>query len=202
MPPNIIAPAEAFRLLLHARLSARHDRAFKFVDKIASYYWFWRWKTLGVPRSVHAIADETLKVLCKYIRDGNIRLQSRSQNPPIDIDPIDCSLGELDIFDQTLTIRAQSAGPARVYQHVYCVESDVMKVVRAISTLLPASDEDICDEIAAVYEEALPNINQLPASVQQRLKARGLEASGSRIKTLGSDQKFRLHRRAAGERTT
>ena len=146
-----ITPADAFRLLLHARLMARYSRRFKFADKITSYHWFWYWKSQGTPRPVHAIADETLKALCKHVRNGTIKLLSRSQIPPVYIDPMHCSLGELHVFNQTLTIDAQSASPACKYEHVFCDESDVMKVIRDASkdrSLLAATEKDIRDVIA------------------------------------------------------
>lgn len=202
--PNLIVPGDAFRLLLFA---LDHETGSKFADKITSYYWFWRWKTLGIPAPAHTVAKNALEILRVNVKNGDIRLRGvlLAQNPPAEIDPADCMDGELDVFDQTLRVyaRAQDVTPARIYRQVRCVESDVKKIVRGASTaLIRASDEEIHAEIAAVYAEAQPNINELPAPVQARLKIRGLDASGHRIKILGSEQKYRLHRRPAGQRST
>jgi hypothetical protein len=206
--PSLITPADAFRLMLHARLLARYDRQFKFVDKITSYYWFWWWKSHRIPKPAHAIADETIKALCKYIREGKIRLLSRTQIPPVDIDPIDCSLGELHVFNQTLTIDAQSASPARVHKHVFCDETDVAKIVEHISknrsecdpALKKATPRILRNVIAAVYEKGQPNINQLPDAVRPRLKKLGYEASGRQIKKIGEEPEFKRRRRAPGQK--
>jgi hypothetical protein len=215
--PSLITPADAFRLLLHARLS-RYDRQFKFVDKITSYDWFWHWKSRGIPRSVHTFVDETLKTFCKLIREGKIRLLSRSQIPPVHIDPIDCSLGELHVFNQTLTIDAQGTSPALVHKHVFCDETDVGKIVELIRknrssspeydpALRKATDRILRNVITAVYDEAdkdknalRPNINQLPDAARPRLKELGYEASGRQIKKIGEEPQFKRRRRAPGQK--
>jgi hypothetical protein len=114
----------------------------------------------------------------------------------------------LDVFNQTLEIPAQSAAPARIYKHVFCVKDDVMKIVREIASngnLTLASEKEIRDQIAAVYDNAAtvgtkpPNINELPGAVQPRLKEAGHEASGRQIKKIGDEPQFKLRRLRAGQ---
>jgi hypothetical protein len=79
-----------------------------------------------------------------------------------------------------------------------------MKIVRDASKhhslLKPASEKEIRDQIAAVYADAQPNINQLPGAVQPRLEQRGYKASGRQIKKIGREPQFKNRRRGPGQK--
>jgi hypothetical protein len=42
-------------------------------------------------------------------------------------------LGRLDVFDQTLAIHGWGLTVDRIYKRVFCVKSDVMKIIEGIS---------------------------------------------------------------------
>ena len=71
--------------------------------------------------------------------------------------------------------------------------------------LKEATPSMIRDAIGAVYDDAdkaktkPPNINELPAAVQPRLKAGGYAASGRQIKQIGGEQPFKLRRLSPGK---
>jgi hypothetical protein len=215
---EVITPADAFRLVLEAIDAEVYSN---YADKITSYAWFWYPKSLRVPDGAHATATNALTSLRKHIRDGQITLRGvlRPENPPADIDPADCKDGQLHVFDQTLTIYVEGEGfkVARRYQRVFCVEKDVSKVAENISKNRFSSSEHELDlkkatsamlrhVISAVYDDAAsagnkpPNIIELAAAVQPRLKEAGYEASGRQIKKIGSEQQFKLRRLPAGQR--
>jgi hypothetical protein len=130
MVDDIIAPFDAFELLLCARY--RRSRL-RFVKKIRSYDWF-RWKSPWRARdSVRMTAVEVSRKFTEHVARGHIRLRGilSPQNPPLEIDPADCRDGDLDIFDRTLKIYAspQTFRTARIYSRVYCVKADVLKLV-------------------------------------------------------------------------
>ena len=185
-------------------------------------------KLAKIPKSLHAAAERTWKLFRDHVREGHIGLRGElNNNPPIDIDRADCLVGEFNVFDQTLTIPGQGRKPARTYRRVLCVKDDVMKIVESISknrpglaprewpqikskaepALKPAPDSQVRAEIGAVYDEAdkdknapRPNIAQLPGVVQPRLKACSLLASGRQIKKIGGEDRFKLRRRARGQK--
>jgi hypothetical protein len=206
--PDVIAPLDAFRLMLAARYGGT---ALDFAE-IKSRAWF-LW-----PHIPHADAESTLKLLCDHIREGNIRLRGelKASDPPFDIDRADCLIGELNIFQQTLTIY-RGRTPARIYRHVFCVKDDVMKIVECISknrsghkhepTLKYATPSMIRNVITSVYDDAdkgkpRPNINQLPDAVLQRLEMIGFKASGNQIKKIGREEQFKSRRHPVGKRLT
>jgi hypothetical protein len=126
---DVIAPADAFR---HFFCTSDREIGSRFADKITSYAWFWYPKSQRIPYPVHAAADRALKRFCKHVREGDIRLRGEllAENPPAEIDRADCIVGELHVFNQTLTIYAQGLRPARVYRRVFCVKDDVLRIVR------------------------------------------------------------------------
>jgi len=215
---DVIAPADAFRLLL----SARYGKAdLKFPRKIKSDAWFWGPSWLGVPTSVHRRADKAIKKLRKHVRDGDIRLRGelKPAEPPDYIDRADCLVGRLDVFAQTLTIYAHGFKPARIYRRVFCVKDDVMKILEGISknrsgfrskpVVKKAPPSLIRTEIGLIYDNAdknknapRPNLAQLPGVVKPRLEARGFEASGKQIKKIGSEPLFDGRRNKRGKRLT
>jgi hypothetical protein len=130
---DIISPADAFRLLL----SARYRRTtLQFADKINSYAWFGYPKSLGIPLCVHAAALAAIKKLCRHVKGGDIRLRGElcKEVPPVDIDQADCLVGELDVFNQTLTIHGQGLTIDRIYRRVFCSAPDVARIAEGIST--------------------------------------------------------------------
>jgi hypothetical protein len=212
-PIDVLAPADSFRLLLAARYG---KDSLKFADKIESYHWFYYWKSLGTPASVYHSADRAIKRLCKHIKDGEIRLRGElaTKDPPCDIDRADCLVGELHVFEQTLTIYAHGLTPARIYRRVYCVKSDVARIAndiskerlgqRAINKLKQPSDSTIRNEIKSVYDDAdkgaaRPNINELPDVVLPRLAKRGFITSVRRIRDIGREDQFKSRRGPRGK---
>jgi hypothetical protein len=206
---KIIAPADAFRMLLQAQ-----DSTLDFANKVSSYDWFLYPELSGASSSEYAAVDEAIKRLCTHVRAGEIRVRGeRQRDPPADIDPADCKVGELDVFNQTLTVFGQGFEAERVYRRVYCVETDVLRIVRNISKnragpvprLKPAPPTTIRQVIASVYDEAdkggpRPNINKLPTAVRAQLEALGYEASGRKIKKIGREPQFARRRGEVGKR--
>jgi hypothetical protein len=74
-----------------------------------------------------------------------------------------------------------------------------------VHALKGATPSMIRNVIGAVYDDAdkaktkPPNINELPAAVQPRLKAKGYAASGRQIKQIGGEQPFKLRRLSPGK---
>jgi hypothetical protein len=219
---NVITPADAFRLLLSARY---RKSKLKFADNIDARWLTYPERLAGrfvasnerIPRSVTRSANEAIQLLRDRVKAGSIRLRGElhTSEPPADIDPQDCLRGELDVFGQTLSVyaRARDIKAARVYRFVSCVKSDVLKIADEISkqpaasepALKKATPPILRDAIAAVYDAAAkagtkpPNIIELPAAVQPRLKTAGYEASGRQIKEIGSEPRFKHRRLAPGQ---
>jgi hypothetical protein len=203
----VIAPADAFRLLLGAGYGKVH---LKVADKITSASWFR--KSHRIPVSVQTAAHTALAQLRARVAAGEIRLRGelRTERPPADIDPADCARGELDVFGQTLAIYTQKRDrdPARIYRRVFCVKADVKKIVDATRNsvepeLKKAAVATIREEISAVYDAAdkggpRPNINQLAGAVQPRLQERGYKVSLNQIKIIGGEPQFAKRRRRRG----
>jgi hypothetical protein len=137
--------AEAFR----ERLRARHPEHAAIAHEITSYDWFSRpvlsiGSTMGggtvtingplgsfepdsVPRipcdgARYDAANKVLSDLERDIKEGRIALRGelRRDQPPVDIDPIDCARGSVHVFGGTLAV-----GFDRVYRHVYCSVNDL-----------------------------------------------------------------------------
>jgi hypothetical protein len=232
--PDVIAPVDVLRLMLAARY--RRKTALKFAEQINSYPWFWfptsahikvrkgRIRKLAkIPLAVHAAAVEMEKLLRRHIREGSIRLRGdlKAGDPPLDIDPAHCQIGELDIFQQTLTISVLGRRtPACVYRNMFCVADGAMDIVNEISknhtrsvkgvlsfeTLKQASEATIRDTIKSIYDDAdkggsRPNIVDLPDAVLPRLKNQGLTASKSQIRKIGGKD-FEGRRNKRGKRLT
>ena len=225
---DIIAPADAFRLMLAAIYG---KAALKFAEEIKSYAWFYFPKSahikvrkgrgrkqakIKIPESAHAAAERTLKLFCDHVRKGDIGLRGDlNDNPPIDIVPADCLIGKLDVFQQTLTIYRGSR-PARTYHNVFCVKYDVMSIVNSMSknrsattpiTLEEAPEPTIREAIKSVYDDAdkkggpRPNINQLPKAVLPRLPGYR-PPSDRQIKRIGGEKEFAGRRGKIGKRLT
>lgn len=211
---DIIAPADAFRLMLSARYG---KTTLKLAEKINHPAWFTYRKSSGIPTSVQEAAVSALEMLRRHIKEGDIRLRGelKASDPPSDIDRADCLVGELKVFEQKLIIYAHGLTKARTYERVFCVKADVLKIVDRISKnrsglkskpeLKSATDTVIRNAITSVYDAAdkggpRPNINQLPNVVQPRLKALGYEAAGHQIKKIGKE--FASRRGRVGKRLT
>ena len=213
----VITPADAFRLLLGARYGKTD---LKFADKIDAHWLTYPERLAGrfvsskerIPRSLIRSANEVIKTLRDCVKAGRIRLRGEldSSKPPIDIDSQDCLRGVLDVFGQRLSIYAHGRHikAARIYQSVFCVKSDVLKIANEISNkpaLKEAPDPIIRYSIAGVYDDAdrggpRPNINELPDAIQPRLKELGYKASGRKIKQIGGGQQFKKRRGKVGVR--
>jgi hypothetical protein len=207
---EIISPADAFRLFLCARY---RRTTLKLAGRIDAY-WLTYSKRLGIPPCVKASAEVAIERLRQHVKKYDIRLRGQrvdqdpyKRNPIALIDRIEQKEGELDVFEQTLghgIDPAHTVQPLVVHTHVYCLKSDVMKIVEEISKesffaavhspvaprLKGASDASIRAAIASVYDDAdkggdRPNINKLPGAVAPRLKASGYKATGRRIKKIG-----------------
>jgi hypothetical protein len=226
---DIIGPLDAFREML----AAGYGKAtLKFAEEINSYTWFYFPKStylkarkgkvskraIKIPESVVAAAARTLKLFCDHVRDGNIRLRGQlNNNPPIDIGRADSLIGQLDIFQQTLTI--YRGRTPRTYHNVFCVKDGVMRIVNSVSknrsattpiTLEEALPEapipTIREAIRSVYDDAdksgpRPNINQLSKAVLPRLIGYR-SPTGRQIKAIGGEPEFRKRRGKIGKRLT
>lgn len=210
---DIIAPVDALGLMLIARCGET-AQARKLAKDFEHWLWFPRsWR---VPPRVYGSAVRMEKRLRKSVREGDIGLRGelKASDPPDDIDRADCLVGELNVFEQTLTISVQGRRtPARVYRRVFCVRDDVMTIVEAIAkkqsgltTSKPAADSMIRSVIKSVYDDAVtsgshpPNINELPDAVTPLLEKQGYKASGRQIKKLGSESQFDGCRNMPGKR--
>jgi hypothetical protein len=209
---DIIDPAEAFRRILRAHLDTRYGRRkWNFIGEIKSADWF-RKNWSGVPISVQDFTRGVLERFRAHVREGEIRLRGAlAQAPPAEIDCVDCFLGELDPFKQSLKVfkSPRDTVPVRRYEQVFCTKADVLKLVKkpkpALKTKTPP--EIIRNEINAVYDAAdrggpRPNIKDLPKPVQPRLEGRGYKTSGRQIMQIGSEEQFVRRRRKQGEKIT
>jgi hypothetical protein len=215
MPRLIIAPDDAFRLMLSARLSDRYSETIKKID----LSWFRYPTRLPAPVLVlRPIALEVLETLRRHVREQDIKLQGEIDGKaPADIDPADCITGELGVFERTLKIyaRPQDIKPLREYTRVFCITANVMKIVNSIatnqsklkseSTLKPAPDGAIRDQIGSVYSDAeksgskAPNLEELLAPVRERLKPLGYKVSRERIRNIASEPQFKSRRGPVGK---
>jgi hypothetical protein len=133
-----IPPAAAFRLFLCARY---RRTTLKLADRIDAD-WLTYSKRLGIPPCVKASAEAAIERLRRHVKDYDIRLRGirvaekdKQAGPPTWIDRIEQKEGELDVFEQTLghgIDPAHTVRPRVIYTSVYCLKSDVDKIVESI----------------------------------------------------------------------
>jgi hypothetical protein len=147
--PRAVTLADAFRIILRARYSARPALA----DEIRSYAWFWY--DANLPKEEVAVAKEALNVLKEGVANGKIRLRGALDLslPPQDIDPADARSGELHVFpvlprsaligDGRLEVSLNNK-VVRTYRQVHCYETDLRPRAKpsAVSRAKPTSDAD------------------------------------------------------------
>ena len=150
--PRAVTLADAFRIILRARYSARPALA----DEIRSYAWFWY--DANLPKEEVAVAKEALNVLKEDVANGKIRLRGALDPslPLQDIDPADARSGELKVFP----VLRQGSGPfigdgmlevslnnkvVRTYRQVHCYEADLRPRAKPSAAPLakPTSDADL-----------------------------------------------------------
>jgi hypothetical protein len=130
MKNKMIALDEALRMLIRIRDPALADKV-RSIDDIP------RLSNKTLPRYRETdpiILDESLEALCAAVREGRIRLRGtlNESEPPIDIDKWEHQIGRLYIWPEVL----QCGG--RIYRHVHCYQSDVIKESHAIKGVSPS----------------------------------------------------------------
>jgi hypothetical protein len=124
--PKIIAPADAFRLLLLAGYPDDPSLAKEIVD----YSWFHFARNRSIDRSPADVATAGMAIeeLCRNVRSYAIRLRGVFRgNPPALIDRAEQRIGDFDVFDQVLDCGRGS----RIYIDVFCVEADVRRLIES-----------------------------------------------------------------------
>jgi hypothetical protein len=139
MPFQDPTPAEAFRMLL------RVWRPGPLADEIESYDWFRAYYRHHRPRSAEEVDDakKALELLRRNVQSGTVRLRGvlytrvkgvlESQGPPVFIDLADQHLGDLNVFDARLIRYETGWRTSHDYREVFCVKSDVDKIVKSIT---------------------------------------------------------------------
>ena len=218
MTGKLLSLAEAFRTILRSQHPERED-----LHRINSYRWFHdRQEMVGGPFG-DAIRDEAdkpayevLELLQSGVAGQKFRLRgSLSGAVPDDIDPIDASEGELDVFAGALVITINDIFRSkRTYTSVHCYADDLPlpkgKAVVAEDafddqSLRSASTKEIREEIFNVARDPAndrPNVKQLPKLVIPRLRELGLKASENRIIEIAGEDQFKKLRRQPGKTKT
>jgi hypothetical protein len=100
-----------------------------------------------------------------------------------------------EYLDRTATAAASTDAPA----------ADVPAGITETVRLRPAPETEVRSAILAEYDEAEkarrkpPNINEVQAPVQERLKAKGYRTSGRKIAKIASKEEFDNHRLPPGQ---
>jgi hypothetical protein len=123
-----ITPLEAFQYLLRNSYPANPSLA----EQITSVDWFYETQLSPPIEGTTAAADataatEALNLLYGHVTYSRIRLRGVLDRTPIDIDPSDQAIGDLNLWELTLDCSAPGL-PPRIYRNVRCIKSDVLKV--------------------------------------------------------------------------
>jgi hypothetical protein len=143
-----IAPAEAVRALVRVRYPEA-----SWVDEITSYWFRRQWVgddrmtpdhsaprdplNLYTPDPLHPDPTQiseraAVKAAIEYLRAdvnaGSVRLRGELNGRVGDIDEMWCCLGNLDVFDRTLTISASAHPGAAIYRNIVCHKADVERI--------------------------------------------------------------------------
>jgi hypothetical protein len=197
-------PHEAFCRIV----AAIHPENPDLGKKIAGPHWHHQ-----LPRdSRDAVAcGNALKFLDASVTAGKISAQGIRRGSEYDgpkpINTAELRTGILKVWDGALMCHG------RLYQHVFLSLADLNRELG--STPAPATKplksptaEMIRAKIREVYSEAkaagrrVPNINQTPKFVRQKLNADGYEAAGNHIKKIAEEPAFKGLRERTGVRAT
>ena len=123
-----ITPLEAFRQILRSAYPQNPALA----DQITSIDWFFEMQLSPpiegtIPAAEATAATDALNLLYGHITYSRIRLRGIFDHTPIDIDPSEQAIGDLNIWELTLDCSLPGL-PPRIYRNVHCVKSDVIKV--------------------------------------------------------------------------
>jgi hypothetical protein len=146
------------------------------------------------------------KISAQGIRKGT------EHDGPKPINTAELRTGILKVWDGTLECRS-SEGGGRLYQQVFLSMADLNRELGVPSTVSPKpwknpTDEMIRAKIREVYSEEkaagrrVPNINQTPKFVTEKLNAVGYDASGNCIKKIAEEAEFKALRERTGVRAT
>jgi hypothetical protein len=191
-----ITPLEAFRLILRSN----YPNNPALPDQITSIDWFLEMQLLPPFEETAAAEDataatEALNLLYGHVTYSRIKLRGVLDRGPIDIDPADQAIGDLNIWE--LTLDCSLPGAARIYRNVRCIKADVVRVVtpsgssanrgRTAKSFWPLVRKfvfKLLDNHGAPTPEdpELPNQAALEQKVATLCERKGWEASESTIR--------------------
>jgi hypothetical protein len=113
---KLLSLLEAFRVVLRNCYPQRPALA----DEICNKAWFWYLD--GKPTAEVKVADVAHSALLTAIREQRLHLRGYpfGKNEPVDIDPIEAALANVDVFECVLKVY-----DVRSYSRVHCYEEDV-----------------------------------------------------------------------------
>jgi hypothetical protein len=115
-PGRLVPLVETFRRILRAQCT----RA-ELADEITGYDWFHRRQYIGSQHneSEYRAAMTSHERVKQGVKEQQIGLRGRLHGNIEEIDPIDATQGEINVFDNTLDTGK------KIYTDVHCLESDV-----------------------------------------------------------------------------
>jgi hypothetical protein len=201
---GLVTPHEAFCRIL----AINHPQKPDLGHEVKSIYWF-REIANGHPDSI--ACSKALKFLAAKIEKGKIHAQGMrpQEDRPTPINLGELRIGVLKVWDGTFEIRNEG----RLYRNVFLSMADLNRELGAPSTVSAKpwkshTEEMIRAKIREVYSEEkdagrrVPNINQTPKLVKEKLNADGYDASGNRIKKIAEEAEFKALRERTGVRAT
>jgi hypothetical protein len=187
---DVIAPAEAFSLLLHAEYAQEPNLADEIIA--SGRAWFWRMNRPERSRVdddlVVRVAEAALKKLRDNVKTGAIALYGSFQGDQSkQVPPGDQTDGDLDVFGRRLELfKKDDHEIERVYTSVFCRRADVMRLIgpaadrgnASKSTRSRPARDRASEAIAALYPAGVPSQADLPNdrlydAVLAHLKATG-----------------------------
>jgi hypothetical protein len=128
-----ITPLEAFRLILRGI----HPDNPALAEQITSRDWFLEMQLTppfeGTPAAADATAaTEALNLLYSHVTYSRIILRGVLDREPIDINPSDQAIGDLNIWELTLDCSLPGLQP-RIYRNVRCIKASVIKVAAPVT---------------------------------------------------------------------
>jgi hypothetical protein len=147
-------------------LRSRYAEKPALPDEIQSYDWFhYEWvRSDECTKADIDAAYDAIKILRENVKSCTILLRGvlRADEPPAPVDPADQSIGELDVFEQTLECRTKGLAP-KTYRRVFCVKADVQRIVKAVThdrSTRRMADTDV-DKKVRDYIQNLPAKQQV-----------------------------------------